>query len=224
MAKIYRFTALTGSDETCLDNLDGAVLNNGDIAIVTVSGVIYFYVLEHDNSSAESSPGIIQPNRNYGTKRWVLQSTYWSIVSTVDPLLRMYRGDMGSDLKNQFLVIDSSGKWQWATLTDAGAYLALQMTLDRSGNLYVTGNCSAQSFTDRTKYPESVQQAYDALASMTGKDGKVDHGKLHPFIQGSPDVDKEGNETPTRDLGAVVSCQAAVIQDLIARLEKLEKK
>ena len=72
---VYTKTALTGNDDTALDGIDGALLNNLDIGIVTAGGMIYFYLLDHDNSSAESSPGIICPNRNYGTKRWVLQSS-----------------------------------------------------------------------------------------------------------------------------------------------------
>ena len=84
MAKVYRFSALTGSDETCLDCFDGALLNNGDMAIVTSGGRIYFYRLDHDVSSDEVVPWIIRPNKNYGTKRWIIQnySGIYSFVST----------------------------------------------------------------------------------------------------------------------------------------------
>ena len=72
--KIYNFTALTGGTADALDSLNGKDLNKGDMAIVTLAGDIYFYVLDNDNSSAESSPDIITPDgQNAGTKRWVLQ-------------------------------------------------------------------------------------------------------------------------------------------------------
>jgi len=72
--KVYTKTALTGGGDTALDGIDGNLLNNGDIGIVTAAGVIYFYVLNNDLATAESSPGIISPDKNYGTKRWVLQN------------------------------------------------------------------------------------------------------------------------------------------------------
>ena len=74
--KIYNFTALTGGTADALDSLNGKDLNKDDMAIVTLAGMIYFYVLDNDNSSAESSPDIITPDgQNAGTKRWVLQSS-----------------------------------------------------------------------------------------------------------------------------------------------------
>jgi hypothetical protein len=73
--KVYTKTALTGGGDTALDGIDGSLLNNLDIGIVTVGGTVYFYVLDHDNSGSESSPSLICPDRNYGTKRWILQVT-----------------------------------------------------------------------------------------------------------------------------------------------------
>ena len=73
--KVYTKTALTGGGDTALDGIDGNLLNNEDYAIVTVSGLEYFYVLNHDLTTAETSPWIICPDKNYGTKRWVWHPT-----------------------------------------------------------------------------------------------------------------------------------------------------
>lgn len=235
-SKVFIFTALTGTDTTALDGWDGDDLINGDLAIVKSSGVIYFYVLDHDNSSAESSPGIIQPNKNYGTKRWVLQSIQIQKDQNSTTIFQIRNNDSGG-LAYIMLALGAYGNtWgirvgsmaadsnEFNLVTDALGTPTRRIAADTSGNFWVENACSALSFTDRTKFPETVQQAYAALASMTGQAGKVDHSKLDPFIKGKPDVDKDGKETPTRDLGALVSCQAAVINDLILRIEKLEKK
>jgi hypothetical protein len=73
---VYTKTALTAGTSTSLDGIDGAGLAGGDMAIVTLSGSIYFYVLDASNSGSESSPDLITPNSNPGTKRWVLQAVY----------------------------------------------------------------------------------------------------------------------------------------------------
>jgi len=97
-----------------------------------------------------------------------------------------------------------------------------------AGNFWIKGDCSALTFTDRSKYPETLKQAYDAVVSVTGKAGKVDHSMLHPFIRGNPDLkyDAEGKVTeiiPTRDIGATLSCLAEVIKDLVNKVAGLEK-
>ena len=86
---VYLKSALTGGAADALDSIDGNLLNNLDLAFVTVGGVVYTYVLNHDLTTAESSPGIISPDKNYGTKRWVLQidgimatsKLYWDDVN-----------------------------------------------------------------------------------------------------------------------------------------------
>ena len=67
-------TALTGDDNTSLDSIDGKYLNKGDMALVPVSGTLCIYILDNDCSYDESYPGVISPNKNYGTKRWILQA------------------------------------------------------------------------------------------------------------------------------------------------------
>lgn len=66
-------TGLTGGEATKLDSIDGATLTDNDAAFVNVANVQYIYRLDADSGAAESSPNIIAPDTNPGTKRWILQ-------------------------------------------------------------------------------------------------------------------------------------------------------
>jgi len=66
-------TGLTGGEATKLDSIDGATLTDNDVAFVNVANVQYIYRLDADSGAAESSPNIIAPDTNPGTKRWLLQ-------------------------------------------------------------------------------------------------------------------------------------------------------
>jgi hypothetical protein len=100
------------------------------------------------------------------------------------------------------------------------------------GEGYFYYNCSALSYTDRTPYPKDKQEAYDAINSVEGKDGKLDHAKLHPslLVEGKKPKDPD-NPTPGppevelgRNLSMTVSALTEVMKDLIARIDVLEKK
>ncbi|MHC4621195.1 MAG: hypothetical protein ACYTEQ_25895 [Planctomycetota bacterium] len=92
------------------------------------------------------------------------------------------------------------------------------------GNVYVTNNVSALSFTDRTPYPKDLATAYQSVMSMErSPDGQydenneqvqLDHSKLSDFIKS-----EDGN----RDLSATVSCQNEVLKDVVRRLEEKEQ-
>jgi hypothetical protein len=70
---VYRKTSLTGGLAGDLDSVDGALLLDGDFAFVTEAGILYVYNLDDDSGVAESSPTVIAPDVNPGTKRWLLQ-------------------------------------------------------------------------------------------------------------------------------------------------------
>lgn len=88
------------------------------------------------------------------------------------------------------------------------------------GDVYVTDNVSALSFTDRTPYPKDLQTAYDAVMSMerlpdgqyekNNRENQLDHSKLSGFIRSA-----DGN----RDLSAAVSCLNEVVKDLVKKVE-----
>lgn len=303
---VYTKTALTGGGDTALDGIDGNLLNNLDIGIVTAAGVIYFYVLNNDLTTAESSPGIISPDKNYGTKRWILQGGNFENlgIGTSTPASLLTLAVDGVDNTNYgrglqiiraaantgqhialirqgtaiislgyvyntsifaigsgqatdsnfagsnilFAIDPTGGKVGIGTAAPgnkvhiigsgntSGTFALFVQNSDLANNFYVRddglthiqavyvfGNVSAASYTTRSKYPESTKQAYDSITSVTGKDGTIEHGPLDTFIQGTPDKDAEGKETPTLDIGATLACLVEVVKDLKLRLEQLEK-
>ncbi len=70
-SKIYGFTALTGGGSGALDAIDGTALQNQDMAVGVVGGISYTYYLNSTSGVSESSPLVIVPDTNPGTKRWV---------------------------------------------------------------------------------------------------------------------------------------------------------
>src|SRR5512140_1149174 len=102
------FTALTGGTAAALDSIDGNSLVDGDVAIVLASGTFYAYLLDADSGASESSPSVISPDTNAGTKRWIQQA----VSGTVS----------GQDSGTAAPV---AGTWtrgwiRWNTLPDAG--------------------------------------------------------------------------------------------------------
>src|SRR3990170_139191 len=83
--QIYHLEALTGGvDSTYLDYADGNSLSDKDRAFAIVSGLLYLYELNATSGAAESSPNVIAPDTNAGTKRWILVSAYTlQIASTI---------------------------------------------------------------------------------------------------------------------------------------------
>jgi hypothetical protein len=77
----YIVYGLTGGGTGALDAIDGAILNDEDQAYVTVAGgFTYHYVLDDDSGAGESSPDIISPDTNAGTKRWILNAVYGVVL------------------------------------------------------------------------------------------------------------------------------------------------
>jgi hypothetical protein len=117
--------------------------------------------------------------------------------------------------------------------TDAQAAI-YDMTVDTDGNVWILGNCSALSFTDRTD--AFVGDALAAIAKIAADEkGNIDHSTLPEFAQ-AVYTDAEGREQAGRDIGNMVSILTKGIQeisdlmsekdvkiaDLTARLERLE--
>lgn len=111
-----------------------------------------------------------------------------------------------------------------------------------TGNVYITGNCSFLSFTDRTPFYEG--DALTEIKKIKGKDGAIDHSTLPTFatriikkdiMEDAEYVTPEGTivmrpvkvgetEEIGRDLGALMSMFTVAFQQIAARLEILEKK
>jgi len=83
----YTKTALLGGTSISLDGINGDLLIDGDICytFLSVSGSPFQYThqLDDDLSGAESSPDIINPDTNAGTKSWrLLNSGSGGIIAT----------------------------------------------------------------------------------------------------------------------------------------------
>jgi len=74
MSNAYYKQTLTGGTSNALDNIDGDILSNNDVALILYNDVGYFYKLDTSSGAVESSPNIISPDINAGTKRWILQN------------------------------------------------------------------------------------------------------------------------------------------------------
>jgi hypothetical protein len=109
--------------------------------------------------------------------------------------------------------IDGHGVWGDSLNGYAGYF---------TGNVYVTNNVSAFSFTDRTPYPKDLATAYEAVMSMerlpdgqydeNNKEAQLNHSMLSDYIRS-----RDGN----RDLSATVSCHNEVLKDLIRKKQEL---
>jgi hypothetical protein len=75
---IFGANSLTGGGDGDLDAIDGATLDDGDMAYVidAVNDRFYAYTLNASSGAAESSPSVIEPDNNAGTKRWILVALY----------------------------------------------------------------------------------------------------------------------------------------------------
>lgn len=82
MANSYRRYTLTGGGSGSLDALDGTALASGDIALtVDANNVLYPHKLDPASGAAESSPDVVAPDTNAGTKRWILSAIFAKLVN-----------------------------------------------------------------------------------------------------------------------------------------------
>ena len=72
----YGAIGLIGGGAGFLDAIDGAGLTDLDAAFVQVFNTFHAYTLDADSGAAESSPAVIAPDTNAGTKRWILQNIH----------------------------------------------------------------------------------------------------------------------------------------------------
>ena len=93
-------------------------------------------------------------------------------------------------------------------------------SLIADNNVYVTGNCSALSFTDRTPHYDGDGLA--ALRGVRGKKGEIDHGTLPAFARRQVQT-RDGKTEEGRDLGAMISILVAAVGQLEQRIEAIER-
>jgi len=127
MANFYGATALTGGTSGCLDAINGALLSDGDMALVRTLTTAYEYTLDADSAAAQSSPGVISPVTNAGDKRWIRSKSYL-ILSEIDGL--RYAAD--AEASDTYVI----------TLSPVPAALYTGMTVTFKANTANTGACT----------------------------------------------------------------------------------
>jgi hypothetical protein len=97
MTKAYGATVLIGGGTGALDRseIDGDNLTDLDMALVNTANILYPYWLDDDSAAAESSPTVISPDTNAGTKRWILQSMHMQSL-TLETALTVAQGGTGA--------------------------------------------------------------------------------------------------------------------------------
>jgi hypothetical protein len=60
--------------------------------------------------------------------------------------------------------------------------------IDTNGNAFFSNDVSALTFTDRSDAPDSLAEAKAIVRSIEGKNGKLDHSKLHPRAWGKKTI------------------------------------
>lgn len=107
MSNFYGATSLIGGGSGALDKIDGAALAAGDGAMVITPTGMLAYTLDATSGAAESSPGIITPDTNAGTKRWILVSTAIGEISAVDNAVETAIAVAATDY--QVTIFDANG-------------------------------------------------------------------------------------------------------------------
>ena len=145
MAKMYFKTGITGGDDSTsgdLDGIDGAVLADGDSAIVvdSANALAYFYALDADSGEAESLPEVVEPDINAENKRWLLQKINSDTIGTGKTIgdIPQYEDDgSGNPIldhpdiikADDFVVADIYGlRWNRSTDTFTRLYKASGLT------------------------------------------------------------------------------------------------
>lgn len=158
---VHGATSLIGGGTGALDAIDGADLAEPDIAIVAFLNKFFIYSLDDDSGATESSPEIISPDANAGTKRWIL----CKITNSLE--------DLNADTWNQHLsnLLDPYGGMEsfssgaaaapdgWA-LVGSGASVAREATIVKHGNYSakltrVTNDCYLKRDISWTAYYQS---------------------------------------------------------------------
>lgn len=166
--------------------------------------------------------------------------SFTDLVANARGLVAGSQGDPGYGYYMQVQRVDGTATAYNLILQPMGGNVTIGNGAS-SGNILIGGNCSALSFTDRT--PHYTGDAIVEIKKITGRNGLIDHDSLPVCVQveriediftdkvktvkGKKVIEKikTGEETiKERDLGAMISVLTVAIQQLTARIEKLEKK
>lgn len=174
-SKGYGAIALAGGGIGALDKIDGAILNDGDVAIVVdaINNNFNSYTLVVDSDATEAVPFIIKPDTNAGEKRWILAS---------------------SPPKNEFYV-DSSLADQGAATTEGGR--SLKDFVDLIGSTknatimfshYETGNTTTYTLTTSETVTSNINLKIDNGAIIDGAGTLTIYSPEHIIASGRQQI------------------------------------
>jgi hypothetical protein len=226
--------------------------SNSMINMHTSASTLYMYncsVIHHYNAVTANVPSVIGLSAH--AHKVYLYNNYIETINAntgVCKCLVIANGATVESYHNVYKAV-STATAEWAniasggTLTSGGdniiagaltnAGTANIYSTTTVGDLYIAGNCSALTFTDRTPYYEG--DALSEIALVKGKDGKVDHttlpafakvekkGMVEEIIDGKT-VSKEKVVSEERDLGAMISMLTVAVQQLNEKVKVLENK
>ena len=147
---IYCKQTLTGGVSGCLDAIDGALLADGDRAIVITTSSTYHYILDGDSGAAESSPDVISPDTNAGTKRWIMVEDATGSGGGTTPTYQTYYPD--ADQADQGVASGDTYKTVYDIITAVGTSKVVKIVFRHTGS----GNTTSYAFDTSlalTSYP-----------------------------------------------------------------------
>jgi len=131
-------------------------------------------------------------------------------------------GQGESDLVNHH-ASGSPGGFRFYEYNQSSKNIDLLFEVQGAGDVYVPGNCSALSFTDRT--PGYAGDALSELKNVINDaQGKISHKTLPAFARAKFTDPETGTETEGRNIGNMVSILTKAVQQLTEKLEAAEKK
>ncbi len=193
---------------------DGITVDSGNVGI----GGTPDYKTHIMGDSGAASVALQRTNSNFGGRTGAI-----FMVNLDDIIIGEIRGYGTSTTPNGGITFHT---YSSGSLTEC-------LDLEPDGDAYFVGDVSALSFTDRTPFYEG--DALSEIKLISGKDGEIDHDTLPEFSKVKKIKKKEIENEETgeieiieveedgRDLGACISMNQVAIQQLVARIEDLEK-
>ena len=117
----------------------------------------------------------------------------------------------------------SPGGFRFYEYNQSSKNIDLLFEVQGNGNVYVPGDCSANTFTDRT--PGYSGDALAELKSIVNDArGRINHKTLPAFARAKFTDPETGTKTEGRNIGNMVSILTKAVQQLTEKLEAAEKK
>ena len=181
----------------------------------------------------DGSPDIYSAYHN-GNSTWQFLTVTYNVPSdSADFKVRaqIYPGDSITAYFDGILLVEGNTvpSFSQRPLYDDGFTIQINSTTNNvtfGGSIYVTGDMSALTITDRTPYYEG--DALSELALIKGNNGQIDHHTLPPFVQVKRMIktkNKTGNITTEfqdeRNIGNLLSMHTVGINQLNDKYKQL---